>query len=54
MTLEDVQSRLEAQKSEVDEQVVVLETDLDAIKEEMAGLKVRLKSKFGDSINLDN
>lgn len=54
LPLEEVQTRLESEKSTVSEQVDLLETEIDSIRGEMAELKVKLKSKFGDSINLES
>lgn len=54
LPLDHVQSRLEVGKSVVDQEVEELEVEIDQIKEEMGSLKVKLKSKFGDSINLES
>lgn len=54
LPLEKVQARLTDEKTAVEGEVESLEAELDAIKEEMAELKVKLKSKFGDSINLES
>lgn len=54
LPLDAVQNRLDTEKEDVTADVSVLEDELQAIKEEMAELKVKLKSKFGDSINLDS
>ena len=54
LTLDLVQSRLENEKSTVDDEVDSLESELASIREEMDELKVKLKSKFGDSINLES
>lgn len=54
LPLNAVQSRLESGKLLVDREVDELESEIDDIKEEMGQLKVKLKSKFGDSINLES
>ncbi|ORY82141.1 Prefoldin beta-like protein, partial [Protomyces lactucae-debilis] len=54
LPLEQVQSRLSAEKESAEESIDQLEQEVETIKEEMAGLKVKLKRKYGDSINLDN
>lgn len=52
--LDQVQIRLQQDKEAVDREVETLQDELSEIKEEMSALKVKLKLKFGDSINLDS
>lgn len=54
LSLENVQARLSTEKEHVEIEVTSLEDELEAIKKEMSQLKLKLKSKFGDSINLDS
>ena len=54
ISLEQAQRRLEKEKEGVTTDIDTLTAEVDGIKEEMARLKVKLKSKFGDSINLES
>ncbi|BFZ54917.1 hypothetical protein PYCC9005_001954 [Savitreella phatthalungensis] len=46
-------SRLTGKRREVESECDKLEADVSGIRDDMEKLKVKLKSKFGDSINLD-
>lgn len=54
LPLDEVQLRLTSEKEEVMTDVENLEEELQGIKEEMNELKLALKTKFGDSINLES
>ena len=50
---EEVEKLLEAERVLISEQVDSLTEEIEAIQKEMAELKVKLYSKFGKAINLD-
>lgn len=54
LPLSQVQTRLSTEKEDIEACIDSLEQEVDTIEKEMAELKVKLKGKYGDSINLDN
>jgi prefoldin subunit 4 len=54
LPLDQVQTRLSTEKEDIEACIDSLEQEVDTIEKEMAELKVKLKGKYGDSINLDN
>jgi len=53
VSTEEVEKLLEAERVLISEQVDSLTEEIEAIQKEMAELKVKLYSKFGKAINLD-
>eukprot|EP01108_Squamamoeba_japonica_P006931 TRINITY_DN571_c0_g1_i7.p2 TRINITY_DN571_c0_g1~~TRINITY_DN571_c0_g1_i7.p2 ORF type:complete len:126 (-),score=43.36 TRINITY_DN571_c0_g1_i7:41-418(-) len=53
MQHDDAESRLESDKSTLDTEVSELEGKIEEHSRELAELKVSLKAKFGDAINLE-
>ena len=53
LPLDEVQEHLAASIEKIDSEVVVVESKVSEIQEEMQGLKTALYGRFGKSINLE-